>query len=159
MMLKKRICALHWHMDDGFLSLVQCRCWIGLHLPIQNEPSRVKIGQIEAKIGEKVCPVSQLTVALRCWAAGLMTQQSSMTSSPCPVPKRFFRPINARELWLLRGFSCVSGNRVDMDTLPELRASTWHDFCIIWGVYNRDTCWVIRGCRAKKTDSKTGHGA
>ena len=32
----------------------------------QNEPSRVKIGQIEAKIGEKVCPVSQLTVALRC---------------------------------------------------------------------------------------------
>ena len=32
----------------------------------QNEPFRVKIGQIEAKIGEKVCPVSQLTVALRC---------------------------------------------------------------------------------------------
>ena len=32
----------------------------------QNEPSRVKTGQIEAKIGEKVCPVSQLTVALRC---------------------------------------------------------------------------------------------
>ena len=32
----------------------------------QNEPSRVKIGQIETKVGEKVCPVSQLTVALRC---------------------------------------------------------------------------------------------
>ena len=32
----------------------------------QNKPSRNKIGQIEAKIGEKVCPVSQLTVALWC---------------------------------------------------------------------------------------------
>ena len=116
----------------------------------QNEPFRVKIGQIEAKIGEKVCPVSQLTVALRCWAAGLMTQQSSMTSSPCQVPKRFFRPVEAQEFWLFRGFSCVSCNRVDMDTLPELRASIWHDFCIIRVVHNRDTCWVIRGCRAKK---------
>ena len=37
--------------------------------------------------------------------------------------------------------------------------STWHDFCIIWGVHNCDIWWVIRGCRAKKTDSKTGHGA
>ena len=158
MMLKKRICALHWHMDDGFLSLVQCRCWIGLHLPSKRAIPRQNRSDRSQDRRESVPSqsVDCCITVLSGW-----TDDATIVDDviACPVPKRFFRPINARELWLLRGFSCVSGNRVDMDTLPEARASTWHDFCIIWGVHNRDTCWVIRGCRAKKTDSKTGHGS
>ena len=62
----------------------------------------------------------------------------------------FSQPVKVRGMWLLQAFLRVSGNYMEVDTLPELQAFTQEDFCILQSLYNLDKCWVIRGCLLKK---------
>ena len=42
-----------------------------------------------------------------------------------------FKRVKVRGMNLFRAFLHVSGNHMDMDTLPELQAFTLEDFCIL----------------------------